>query len=133
MKLLVCGGAGFIGSNFIHYILETQPDYKIINFDKLTYAGNLNNLKDIENNPNYKFIQGDIVDLEFLDKVIKENNITHIINFAAETHVDRSIHGGCKDFVLTNILGVQMILDAVRFNNLEKFVNVSTDEVYGAL
>ncbi len=133
MNLLVCGGAGFIGSNFIHYILETQQEYNITNYDKLTYAGNLNNLKDIETNPNYKFIQGDIVDLDFLNKTIKENNITHIINFAAETHVDRSIHGGCKDFVLTNTLGVQMILDAVRANNVEKFVNVSTDEVYGAL
>jgi len=133
MKLLVCGGAGFIGSNFIHHILEKRPDCKVVNYDKLTYAGNLENLKDIENNPNYKFIQGDIIDLEKLNQVIKENNITHIINFAAETHVDRSIHGGCKDFVLTNTLGVQMILDATRANGIEKFVNVSTDEVYGAL
>jgi len=133
MKLLVCGGAGFIGSNFIRYMLGEHPDYKIVNYDKLTYAGNLENLKDIENNPNYTFIQGDIVDLENLDKVIKEYGITHVINFAAETHVDRSIHGGCKDFVLTNTLGVQMILDTVRNNKLEKFVNVSTDEVYGSL
>ncbi len=133
MKLLVCGGAGFIGSNFIRYMLNKYPDYKIVNYDKLTYAGNLENLKDIENNPNYTFVQGDIVDLENLDKVVKEYSITHVINFAAETHVDRSIHGGCKDFVLTNTLGVQMILDAVRNNKLEKFVNVSTDEVYGSL
>ncbi len=133
MKLLVCGGAGFIGSNFIHLMLEKYPDYKIVNFDKLTYAGNLANLADIENNPNYTFAQGDITDLDKLNEVIKENNITHVINFAAETHVDRSIHGGSKDFVLTNTLGVQMILDAVRFNNVEKFINVSTDEVYGSL
>ncbi|MEK7558164.1 MAG: dTDP-glucose 4,6-dehydratase [Patescibacteria group bacterium] len=133
MKLLITGGAGFIGSNFIHYILENRQDYKIVNYDKLTYAGNLDNLKDIENNPNYTFVQGDITDLEKLNQVISENNITHIINFAAETHVDRSIHGGCKDFVLTNTLGVQMILDATRINGIEKFVNVSTDEVYGAL
>ncbi len=133
MNLLVCGGAGFIGSNFIHFILETQPEHKIVNYDKLTYAGNLNNHIESAKNPNYKFIQGDITDLDFLSKVIKENNITHVINFAAETHVDRSIHGGCKDFVLTNTLGVQMILDAVRANGIEKFVNVSTDEVYGAL
>lgn len=133
MNLLVCGGAGFIGSNFIHFMLETEPDYKIINYDKLTYAGNLNNHIESAKNPNYKFTQGDITDLDFLNKVIKEDNITHIINFAAETHVDRSIHGGCKDFVLTNTLGVQMILDAVRANGIEKFVNVSTDEVYGAL
>lgn len=133
MRLLVCGGAGFIGSNFIHYVLGKCPDYKIVNYDKLTYAGNLDNLKDIKDNQNYKFIQGDIINLDLLNKVIKENDITHIINFAAETHVDRSIHGGCKDFVLTNILGVQMILDAVRANEIEKFVNVSTDEVYGSL
>lgn len=133
MRLLVCGGAGFIGSNFIHRILKKRPDYKIVNYDKLTYAGNLENLKDIENNPNYKFIKGDIIDLEKLNQVINENNITHIINFAAETHVDRSIHGGCKDFVLTNTLGVQMILDAVRANKIKNFVNVSTDEVYGSL
>lgn len=133
MNLLVCGGAGFIGSNFIKYMLGKYPDYKIVNFDKLTYAGNLDNLKDIENYSNYKFVQGDIIDLERLNEVIRENNIDHVINFAAETHVDRSIHGGCKDFVLTNTLGVQMILDAVKFNNIQKFVNVSTDEVYGAL
>lgn len=133
MNLLVCGGAGFIGSNFIKYMLDKYPDYKIVNFDKLTYAGNLDNLKDVKNNSNYKFVQGDIIDLEKLNETIKENNIDHIINFAAETHVDRSIHGGCKDFVLTNTLGVQMILDAVKFNNIKKFVNVSTDEVYGAL
>ena len=131
--ILVCGGAGFIGSNFIHYFLEKYPDRKIVNYDKLTYAGNLDNLKGVENNPNYKFVQGDIIDLELLNKVIKENNITHVINFAAETHVDRSIHGGCKDFVLSNTLGVQMILDAVRANDIQKFVNVSTDEVYGSL
>ena len=133
MRLLVCGGAGFIGSNFIHHMLEKYPEYKIVNFDKLTYAGNLANLADIENNQNYSFVQGDITDLDGLNLVIKEHGITHVINFAAETHVDRSIHGGCKDFVLTNTLGVQMILDAARFNSVEKFINVSTDEVYGSL
>ncbi len=133
MKLLVCGGAGFIGSNFVRQMLKKYPDYKIVNYDKLTYAGNLDNLKDVEKNPNYTFVQGDICDLEKLNQVITEHKISHIINFAAETHVDRSIHGGCKDFVMTNTLGVQMILDAVRANNIEKFVNVSTDEVYGAL
>jgi len=94
MNLLVSGGAGFIGSNFIRYMLNKYPNYKIVNFDKLTYAGNLDNLKDVANNPNYKFVQGDITDLEKLNEVIKKNNIDHIINFAAETHVDRSIHGG---------------------------------------
>lgn len=135
MKLLVCGGAGFIGSNFIHYMLETYPQYSIdiVNFDKLTYAGNLENHRSVENLPNYTFIQGCITDLEKLNTVMKKHEITHVINFAAETHVDRSIHGGCKDFVLTNMLGTQMILDAVRKNNITKFVNVSTDEVFGDL
>lgn len=133
MNLLVCGGAGFIGSNFIRHMLAEHPGYKIVNYDKLTYAGNLSNLTDIADNRNYKFEQGDIIDLNHLHRVIKENKITHAINFAAETHVDRSIHGGCQDFVLTNTLGVQMILDAARSNKLEKLVNVSTDEVYGAL
>lgn len=133
MNLLVCGGAGFIGSNFIHHMMDKYVDYKIVNYDKLTYAGNLNNVKEFDADPRYAFVRGDIVDLDLLNKVIKEHQITHVINFAAETHVDRSIHGGCKDFVLSNTLGVQMILDAVRLNNIEKFVNVSTDEVYGAL
>lgn len=133
MKLLVCGGAGFIGSNFIRYMIETYPDLDMINYDKLTYAGNLDNLTDIEINSHYHFEQGDITDLDRLREVIQKHEITHVINFAAETHVDRSIHGGAKEFVLTNTLGVQMILDAVRFNKIEKFINVSTDEVYGSL
>src|SRR3990172_9807121 len=133
MKLLVTGGAGFIGSNFIRYILPNYPNYKIVNYDKLTYAGNLDNLRDIELSPNYKFVKGDIADLDRLNEVIKWNGITHIVNFAAETHVDRSIHGGAKEFVLTNTLGVQMLLDAARANKVEKMINVSTDEVYGAL
>lgn len=135
MKLLVCGGAGFIGSNFIHHILETYPDYEIVNLDKLTYAGNLANLERVAENPRYTFVQGDIADLEILKKIIEEHDITHIINFAAETHVDRSIYGDtCRDFVMTNCLGVQMILDAMKGNEaIKKFVNVSTDEVYGAL
>lgn len=133
MHLLVAGGAGFIGSNFIRYMLEAHPDYRIVNYDKLTYAGNLANLSDVAGNPQYTFVQGDIIDLEHVNQVMQEHQITHVINFAAETHVDRSIHGGCKDFVLTNTLGVQMLLDAVRTNHIEKFVNVSTDEVYGSL
>lgn len=133
MKLLVCGGAGFIGSNFIRYKLQSDPEVKIVNFDKLTYAGNLANLKDVESDQRYKFVQGDITDLEALNDVMQKHGITYVINFAAETHVDRSIHGGCRDFVLSNTLGVQVILDAVRANNIEKYVQVSTDEVYGAL
>lgn len=133
MKLLVCGGAGFIGSNFIHYYLKVHPEAEVVNFDKLTYAGNLDNLRDLESNRRYHFVQGDIIDLEKINETIKQFGITHLINFAAETHVDKSIHGGLRDFVLTNTLGVQMLLDAVRANNLQKMVNVSTDEVYGAL
>jgi dTDP-glucose 4,6-dehydratase len=133
MNLLVAGGAGFIGSNFVKYMLETYPEVKIVNFDKLTYAGNLDNLKEIDNNPNYTFIKGDIVDLNKLNEIIKEHRISHVINFAAETHVDRSIHGGMQDFVMTNTLGVQMLLDASKANKIEKMINVSTDEVYGAL
>lgn len=133
MRLLVAGGAGFIGSNFVRHILQHYPKYKVVNYDKLTYAGNLDNLRDVELSPNYKFVKGDITDLDRLNEVIKWNGITHIVNFAAETHVDRSIHGGTKDFVLTNTLGVQMLLDAARNNKVEKMINVSTDEVYGAL
>lgn len=132
-SVLVCGGAGFIGSNFIRYMVAAYPETKVICYDKLTYAGNLDNIKEIESSENYTFIQGDIVDLGLLNEVMSKHGISHVINFAAETHVDRSIHGGCKDFVLSNTLGVQMILDAVRTNGIEKFVNVSTDEVYGAL
>lgn len=133
MRLLVCGGAGFIGSNFIHYFLNAHQDCRVVNFDKLTYAGNLENHRLIENDPRYAFVLGDITDFDALNRVMAEQEITHVINFAAETHVDRSIHGVCRDFVMTNTLGVQMILDAVRFNHIEKFVQVSTDEVYGSL
>jgi len=133
MKLLVCGGAGFIGSNFIRHMLDKYPSYEIVNYDKLTYAGNLDNLADIEENSRYHFAQGDIVDLDKVTETIKKFKIDHLINFAAETHVDKSIHGGCKDFVLTNTLGVQMLLDAVRMTGIRKMINRSTDEVYGAL
>ncbi len=114
-------------------MLETHPKIFVVNYDKLTYAGNLDNLSDVAQDERYRFVQGDITDLDALNSTIQTFSITHVINFAAETHVDRSIHGGCKDFVLTNSLGVQMILDAVRGNKIEKFLNVSTDEVYGSL
>lgn len=137
MNILVCGGAGFIGSNFVHYILEKYPHYQVVNFDKLTYAGNLDNLSGIENDLNkksrYTFIKGDICDYNLLSEVVKKYNIDHIINFAAETHVDRSIFGDCTDFVMTNTFGVLNILNVVRYFDIKKFVNVSTDEVYGTL
>jgi dTDP-glucose 4,6-dehydratase len=133
LNILVCGGAGFIGSNFIRMMLEKHPDYRIANYDKLTYAGNIDNLKDVEGNPNYKFIQGDIADAEAVEKAMTSEGINAIINFAAETHVDRSIHIGSREFVMTNVLGTQTLLDAARRHDVWKMVNISTDEVYGTL
>ncbi len=133
MNVLVCGGAGFIGSNFVRHMVTKYPHYKIVNIDKLTYAGNIDNLIDIENRPNYVFYQGDIVDQKFIDEIIVKEKIDSIVNFAAETHVDRSIHIGSREFVMTNTVGVQTLLDATRRHNLFKFVNISTDEVYGSL
>jgi dTDP-glucose 4,6-dehydratase len=130
-NLLITGGAGFIGSNFIKYILE-NTNYNVFNFDKLTYAGNLENLTDIENNPRYKFIKGDICHLDEVGEALRENNIDTIINFAAESHVDRSILGS-REFVVTNILGTEVLLDYFKTLELEKFLQVSTDEVYGSL
>ena len=130
-NILVTGGAGFIGSNFVRYMLENY-NYKIFNFDKLTYAGNLENLTDIENHSNYKFIKGDICDKDVVESTIKDNNIDTIINFAAESHVDRSILGS-REFVVTNVLGTQVLLDAAKNLKLEKYLQVSTDEVYGSL
>lgn len=131
MNILVCGGAGFIGSNFIIYMLNKNPEVKIINYDNLTYAGNPDNLKAVENNKRYSFVKGDITDSKSLDKVMKK--VDYIINFAAETHVDRSIHEGSRPFVMTNTVGVQTILDLVRKHKIKKYVQISTDEVYGSL
>jgi dTDP-glucose 4,6-dehydratase len=130
-NLLITGGAGFIGSNFVKYILE-NTNYNVFNFDKLTYAGNLENLIDIENNPRYKFIKGDICDAPVVEFALKDNNIDTIVNFAAESHVDRSILGS-REFVVTNILGTEVLLDYFKNFKLEKFLQVSTDEVYGSL
>lgn len=130
-RVLVTGGAGFIGSNFIRYMLQEHPEYTIINYDALTYAGNLENLADIENNPNYSFIKGDIRDKELVDRTLSAG-IDFVVNFAAESHVDRSIEGP-EIFVLTNILGTQVLLDAARKHGTAKFLQVSTDEVYGSL
>ncbi|RLC39152.1 dTDP-glucose 4,6-dehydratase [Candidatus Falkowbacteria bacterium] len=129
MKILVTGGAGFIGSNFIHYWLNRHPEDKIINLDVLTYAGNLENLRDIDKNSNYKFIKGDICDKKLVKKAVE--NIDLIIHFAAESHVDRSIMGS-EDFIRTNVEGTRVLLDAVKEKKI-RFHHVSTDEVFGEL
>lgn len=130
MKLLITGGAGFIGSNFIRSILKRYPEYEIVNLDKLTYAGNLNNLKDVEKNKNYSFIKGDICDKKTVGNAVKDSDI--IVNFAAETHVDRSIIDA-GDFVTTDVLGTYRLLEAARKYDIEKYVQISTDEVYGSI
>lgn len=132
MNLLVTGGAGFIGSNFIRHILKKYPDYRVVNYDKLTYAGNLDSLRDVEPHPNYKFVKGDIIDKPRIREVIETNKVTHIVNFAAESHVDRSIEGP-NEFVMTNVVGTQVLLDAALEFKIKHFHHVSTDEVYGEL
>ena len=128
-KILVTGGAGFIGSNFIRHILNKYPDYEIVNLDKLTYCGNLANLRDIENNPRYKFVKGDICDSEIVAKALKDCDT--IINFAAESHVDRSI-ADASGFIRTNVYGTYVLLEAAKKNNISLFCQISTDEVYGS-
>ena len=130
MKLLVTGGAGFIGSNFILYWLKNHPDDQIVNLDKLTYAGNLENLKDVEKNPNYSFVKGDICDASLVNSVMQ--GIDAVVHFAAESHVDRSIMEPAT-FVMTNVVGTQVLLDTAVKNNVQKFHHVSTDEVFGQL
>jgi dTDP-glucose 4,6-dehydratase len=129
MKILVTGGAGFIGSNFIRHILSKHPEYKIMNLDKLTYAGNLDNLKDAERNSNYQFIKGDICDSKLVENLLKQK-IDAIIHFAAETHVDRSLYDP-EVFIKTNVLGTQVLLEAGLKCKIERFIQISTDEVYG--
>lgn len=131
MKLLVTGGAGFIGSNFVLYMLQQHPDYQIVNVDALTYAGNLENLKSIENHPNHTFVKADITDAKAIDSLMSQG-IDVVVNFAAESHVDRSILEP-EVFVKTNVLGTQVLLDAAKKYDVTKFVQVSTDEVYGTL
>ncbi|MFH0735654.1 MAG: dTDP-glucose 4,6-dehydratase [bacterium] len=131
-SILVTGGAGFIGSNYINYILNKKDDIKIINMDKLTYAGNLENLKNIENNTNYTFIKGDITNNELVDYVFTKYKINYVINFAAESHVDRSILGS-EIFFKTNVMGTNVLLEAAKRYDVKKFLQVSTDEVYGSL
>jgi dTDP-glucose 4,6-dehydratase len=131
MKLLVTGGAGFIGSNFIRLHLSEHPDSEILNFDKLTYAGNLANLSDVENLPNYRFVRGDICDAEAVEKIF-EASFDAVVHFAAESHVDRSI-AGAREFIRTNVEGTLVMLEAARKRKLPRFVHVSTDEVYGSM
>ncbi len=142
--ILITGGAGFIGSNFVPYFCEKYPEYKIINLDKLTYAGNLENLRSCENMPNYSFVQGDICDADLVEKLFCENDVRGVIHFAAESHVDNSITGP-RAFINTNIIGTFNLLDAARRHWMDapgrvkpgyenaRFHHISTDEVYGAL
>ena len=131
-KLLVTGGAGFIGSNFVRMVLSEHPDCFIVNLDKLTYAGNLENLAGFENHPKHKLIKGDICDGALVENIIDEYKIDVIINFAAESHVDRSITEP-KVFIETNVTGTLTLLEAARDKKLERFIQISTDEVYGSL
>jgi len=132
VRILVTGGAGFIGSNFIRYALRNHPDWYVTNLDKLTYAGNLENLRDIEGSSRYSFIKGDIADRELVDALFRENHFDSVVNFAAESHVDRSILDPAP-FIDTNIKGTQVLLEAARQHGISRFVQVSTDEVYGSL
>ncbi len=130
-KYLVTGGAGFIGSNFIHYLFEKYgDDVQVVNLDKLTYAGNLDNLRDVENRSNYTFIKGDICEADVVDPLVKDADV--VVNFAAESHVDRSI-GSPDDFIRTDVYGAFVLLEAAREYSVEKFVQISTDEVYGSI
>lgn len=131
-NILVTGGAGFIGSNFINYILEHRDDYDIVNLDKLTYAGNLENLIPSENKKNYHFVRGDICNFELVNYLFEQYKIKYVINFAAESHVDRSILGS-EIFFRTNVMGTNVLLEISRKFGVEKFLQISTDEVYGSL
>lgn len=130
MKLLVTGGAGFIGNCFIRYMLSTHPEYKIINLDALTYAGNIENLDDVKDNPQYMFVHGNICDKKLVPELVED--VDAIINFAAESHVDRSITGP-EVFIDTNVKGTLNLLQAAKDANIQRFLQVSTDEVYGSL
>ena len=132
VRLLVAGGAGFIGSNFIRYILASHDDWQVVNVDKLTYAGNLANLEDMEGDERYRFSRADICDSREIESIVAEGEPDAIVNFAAETHVDRSIEDPSL-FLRTNVLGAQVLLDAARKHGVARFVQISTDEVYGSL
>ncbi len=132
MNILVTGGAGFIGSNFVFHMLKEHPTYRIVCLDALTYAGNLSTLEPVMDNPNFKFVKSDITDREFVDKLFEEEKFDFVVNFAAESHVDRSIEDP-GIFLKTNILGTQVLLDSSRKYGVKRFHQVSTDEVYGDL
>jgi dTDP-glucose 4,6-dehydratase len=131
MKLLVTGGAGFIGSNFIRQMMNSHPDCEVINLDVLTYAGNLNNLKGIEKNPHYTFIKGDICNRDIVNAILDKHKVDAIVHFAAESHVDRSI-ANASEFVMTNVVGTHTLLECARTHTIPKFIHISTDEVYGS-
>tara|TARA_B100000945_G_scaffold298105_1_gene277694 strand:- start:6876 stop:7895 length:1020 start_codon:yes stop_codon:yes gene_type:complete len=131
-NILVTGGAGFIGSNFVCYMLDKYPEYNLYVYDKLTYAGNLDNLRSVQDNERYKFLLGDIVDRDMVNQVIDDNQIDTIVNFAAESHVDRSILSA-DAFIQTDIVGTHVLLDAARDHNVSRIHQVSTDEVYGSI
>jgi dTDP-glucose 4,6-dehydratase len=133
MKILITGGAGFIGSNYVRLVLAEHPDDEVVNLDALTYAGNLENLADHEDNPRYTFVKADIADSDAVKGVFEAHTFDAVINFAAESHVDRSLHVGADRFIETNILGTQHLLDAARVQGVDRFLQVSTDEVYGSL
>ena len=132
MKILVTGGAGFIGGNFVHYMVNKYPEDMIVNLDLLTYAGNLETLKPVENKANYKFVKGDIADRKFIFELFEKEKFDAVVNFAAESHVDRSIENP-EIFVITNVLGTTTLLDASREFGVKRYHQVSTDEVYGDL
>jgi dTDP-glucose 4,6-dehydratase len=131
-NVLITGGAGFIGSNFIRYFLAHHPDASVVNFDKLTYAGNLENLADVEGDPRYHFVRGDICERAGVEAAMKEYAIDTVVHFAAESHVDRSILGSSV-FIQTNVLGTHVLLDVSRQLGVGRFIHISTDEVYGSL
>jgi dTDP-glucose 4,6-dehydratase len=132
MNILVTGGAGFIGSNYVHYVLRKRPQIKVVNVDKLTYAGNLENLENVRSHQNYVFEKADICDREAIERIVDKHSVEGIVNFAAESHVDRSILGAAE-FVRTNVTGTQVLLDVAKQRSMQKFLQVSTDEVYGSL
>ena len=131
-KILVTGGAGFIGGNFVHYMVDKYPNYMIVNLDALTYAGNLETCQLVEGKPNYKFVKGDIADRKFIFDLFEKEKFDIVVNFAAESHVDRSVTDP-EIFIKTNVLGTQVLMDAARSFGVERYHQVSTDEVYGDL